>query len=248
MATLLIESQKGESDRREVLGGWTPTTEALITLFQYDEKLSDRQAEEASRLRIDWKYALHLPMHHQGFSHAQLCVYRQQTLQDPVQQADLELLRERFTEWGFYKDGPGPLITALDVLVQVCSLSRLEEVLNSMRRALEALSIHHTEWLRDIILPPWYIRYHLFKTPPDFPINIDQREALVQTIGADIHYLFNAISRHGWSKFDSLEELQALQKTWLEQFEQTADGDPRYLAQCTFCGHERRDRTGKPHE
>lgn len=39
---------------------FTPQRLALITVMQFLENLSDRQAPEAVRSRIDWKYALGL--------------------------------------------------------------------------------------------------------------------------------------------------------------------------------------------
>lgn len=39
---------------------------ALITLFQFAVALSDRQAADAVRARIDWKYALSLDLTHTG--------------------------------------------------------------------------------------------------------------------------------------------------------------------------------------
>ena len=39
-----------------------PARLALITIFQYLEGLSDRQAADAVRDRISWKYALGLPL------------------------------------------------------------------------------------------------------------------------------------------------------------------------------------------
>ena len=38
--------------------GWPPARLALVTIFQMAEDLTDRQAAEAVRTRIDWKYAL----------------------------------------------------------------------------------------------------------------------------------------------------------------------------------------------
>jgi transposase len=38
----------------------TPWRLALVTVMQFSEGLSDRQAAEAVRARIDWKYALGL--------------------------------------------------------------------------------------------------------------------------------------------------------------------------------------------
>src|SRR5260370_1526065 len=40
---------------------------ALVTVLQALENLSDRQAAERVRGRLDWKYALALPLDHRGF-------------------------------------------------------------------------------------------------------------------------------------------------------------------------------------
>ncbi len=42
--------------------GLAPWRLALVTVFQFLEHLSDRQAAEAVRARIDWKYALGLEL------------------------------------------------------------------------------------------------------------------------------------------------------------------------------------------
>ncbi len=42
--------------------GWPPSRLALVTIFQMAEDLTDRQAAEAVRTRIDWKYALGLDL------------------------------------------------------------------------------------------------------------------------------------------------------------------------------------------
>jgi hypothetical protein len=38
--------------------GWSPGRLAMVTVFQMVEDLTDVQAAEAVRLRLDWKYAL----------------------------------------------------------------------------------------------------------------------------------------------------------------------------------------------
>src|SRR5438094_699099 len=42
---------------------------ALITVFQFMEHLTDRQAADAVRSRLDWKYALSLELTDPGFDH-----------------------------------------------------------------------------------------------------------------------------------------------------------------------------------
>jgi len=52
---------------RELFSQWGQSAEspwrlALICVMQFVENLSDRQAAEAVRARIDWKYTLSLPL------------------------------------------------------------------------------------------------------------------------------------------------------------------------------------------
>ena len=47
--------------------GWPPARLALVTIFQLAEDLTDRQAAEHVRTRIDWKYALGLELDRPGF-------------------------------------------------------------------------------------------------------------------------------------------------------------------------------------
>ena len=41
--------------------GISPVILAFVTVFQFMEKLPDRQAAESLRMLLDWKYALQLP-------------------------------------------------------------------------------------------------------------------------------------------------------------------------------------------
>jgi transposase-like protein DUF772 len=45
----------------------TPWRLALVSVMQFAERLSDRRAADAVRARIDWKYALGLPLDDPGF-------------------------------------------------------------------------------------------------------------------------------------------------------------------------------------
>ena len=53
---------------------------ALITVMQFTEGLSDRQAAEAVRSRIDWKYALSLELEDSGFDFSILSEFSQRLL------------------------------------------------------------------------------------------------------------------------------------------------------------------------
>jgi transposase len=52
--------------------GISPGQLALVTVLQFVENLTDRQAADAVRGRIDWKYALGLELTDPGFDHTVL--------------------------------------------------------------------------------------------------------------------------------------------------------------------------------
>ena len=65
---------------------------ALVTVVQFVEGLSDRQAAEAVRSRIDWKYALALELTDPGFDFSVLCEFRTRLLEGHAAQRLLETL------------------------------------------------------------------------------------------------------------------------------------------------------------
>src|SRR5260370_9516243 len=49
--------------------GYGPWRLALVTVFQFMENLTDRQAADAVRSRLEWKYCLSLELTDAGFDH-----------------------------------------------------------------------------------------------------------------------------------------------------------------------------------
>src|SRR2546428_8919826 len=68
---------------------------ALVTVFQFAENLSDRQAADAVRARIDWTYALALPLADPGVDHTVLSEFRRRLVQGGAAEGVLEGLLER---------------------------------------------------------------------------------------------------------------------------------------------------------
>ena len=60
--------------------GLPPWRLALVTLMQFRENLADRQAAEAVRARIDWKYLLGLDLTAPGFDFSVLSEFRDRLL------------------------------------------------------------------------------------------------------------------------------------------------------------------------
>src|SRR6266702_8297883 len=72
---------------------------ALVTMFQFMEHLTDRQAADAVRSRIDWKYALNLELTDPGFDHTVLSEFRARLIIGSAEQllldTFLQICRER---------------------------------------------------------------------------------------------------------------------------------------------------------
>ena len=85
----------------------SPARLALVTVMQYVENLTDRQAAEAVRGRIDWKYALGLELSDPGFDYSVLSEFRDRILAGGQEQRLLEKLLEQFRGRGLLKEcGP----------------------------------------------------------------------------------------------------------------------------------------------
>ena len=70
--------------------GWSPWRLALVSIMQFTENLSDRQAAEAVRARVDWKYALSLELSDPGFHYSVLSEFRSRLVEHAKSQVLLD--------------------------------------------------------------------------------------------------------------------------------------------------------------
>ncbi len=75
--------------------GWSPSRLALVTVLQRAENLTDRQAAEAVRTRIDWQYLLGLALDDPGFDHTVLAEFRARVADSGLEQVTLDALLVR---------------------------------------------------------------------------------------------------------------------------------------------------------
>src|SRR5215217_574864 len=69
-----------------------PARLALVLVLQFAEGLSDRQAADAVRGRIDWKYALGLELTDPGFDYSVLSEFRMRLIVGGVEHLLLETM------------------------------------------------------------------------------------------------------------------------------------------------------------
>jgi hypothetical protein len=233
--------------RRFIGPGWEQKSAipilSLLTLFQYMERLSDRQTVRALHYRLDWKYALHLPLNHPGIPEEILCQYRQKNLFRCSHLSELQELLERLAgdpALDKYIDKP---VDAKSMITAVCTLDRLTRVVDAMHRAIEGLTNHQPDWLRRIALPHWYTRYYHVSSHLKPLISSDRPEAFSREIGEDAQYLLECVEHADTPGLDELEEIRNLHAVWQEQFKLSADASALFLSRCASCPSILTDKT-----
>src|SRR5215471_9057723 len=137
----------------------SPWRLALVCVMQYVEGLSDRQAAEAVRARIDWKYSLSLALDDPGFDASVLSEFRTRLVCGGLEQRMLDLLLEHFRARNLLKARGKQRTDTTHVLAAIRAVNRLECVGETMRHALNVLAEVAPDWLIEHMQPEWAKRY-----------------------------------------------------------------------------------------
>lgn len=78
----------------------SPARLALVLVMQFAENLTDRQAADAVRGRIDWQYALGLELAEPGFDFSVLSEFRDRLVAGQGESLLLNAMLDRFQERG----------------------------------------------------------------------------------------------------------------------------------------------------
>jgi transposase len=202
---------------------------ALVTIMQFAEGLSDRQAADAVRARIDWKYALSLELADPGFDASVLSEFRSRLLEGGAERLLFDHLLERFREMGLVKARGKQRTDSTRILAVVRGLNRLELVGETMRHALDALSTVAPEWLRGRVREEWTQRYIRRLDDEKLPKSKEERQAEAEKIGADGYELLGDVLSEGspaWLR--QIPAVETLRKVWLQNFFYDQGGNVRW--------------------
>jgi transposase len=203
-----------------------PARLALVSVLQYVEGLSDRQAADAVRGRIDWKYALGLELIDPGFDHTVLSEFRSRLVAGQAEHLLLDLLLDRLRDLGLIKPRGRQRTDSTHVLAAVRVLNRLERVGETVRAALNELAVMAPEWLRALAAPEWFQRYGSRVENYALPKTDAARHELARVIAADGERLLAAIDAAAdrpW--LAQVPAVLTLRRVWAEQY----TGDPGQL-------------------
>jgi transposase len=205
----------------------SPARLALVSVLQFAEGLSDRQAADAVRARIDWKYALGLELADPGFDASVLSEFRARLVAGDAAERLLQQMLARLRERGLLVRGGRQRTDATHVLAAVRELNRLELVTETLRAALEALAAAAPVWLQGVVPAQWYDRYGQRARDWRLPKAEAARAELAVTVGADGFALLEAVyaaypATPGWLR--QVPAVQTLRAVWVQQYYRDQQG------------------------
>ena len=195
---------------------------ALVTIMQFAEGLSDRQAADAVRGRIDWKYALGLDLSDPGFDASVLSEFRARLISGHAEEQLLTAMLTLFKERGWLKARGKQRTDSTHVLAKICAINRLECVGETLRHALNCLAIVAPEWLRAQSMPEWVDRYGVRLEDARLPSGEEDRQAWAEQVGQDGSALLSALfasSSPSWLR--EVPAVDLLRRVWLQNYQWT---------------------------
>jgi transposase len=196
-----------------------PAQLALVTIMQFAEGLSDRQAADAVRDRLAWKYALGLELTDPGFDASVLCEFRIRLIMGEVEYLLFDAMLTRLRACGLLKGHQWQRTDSTHVLAAIRTLNRLTCVGETLRYALNEVAHVAPDWLRAQITPAWFDRYGRRMEEFRLPTPKAERAALAAQIGTDGAHLLVAVDAADTpEQVRALPAVDVLRQIWAQQY------------------------------
>jgi transposase len=192
---------------------------AVVTVLQFAEGLSDRQAADAVRGRIDWKYALGLPLGDSGFDFSVLSEFRARLVAGNAEHLLLDALLDACEAHGLLRARGRQRTDSTHVRGALRALNRLEQVAETVRAALEAVAVADPAWLQAHMPPDWLARYGRRIGDYRLPQAQEARAAFARQVGEDGLALLSALlAQDAPPALRDLAAVDLLRRTWIQRY------------------------------
>jgi transposase len=192
---------------------------ALVSILQFAEGLSDLQAAQALRTRIDWKYVARLELTDRGFDGSVLSEFRGRLLDGAAETLLLDRLLAWCRERKLLRTRGRQRTDSTHVLAAVRALNRIELVGETRRHALGGLAIVAPGWVQALSQPEWVERYARRAEDTRLPAGQEAREALALPIGAEGCALLSAVyapGAEGWLR--QVPAIRTVRQVWVQNY------------------------------
>lgn len=203
---------------------YAPWRLALVTILQYAENFTDRQAAHAVTACIDWKYCLGLALDDPGFDFSLLSEFRTRLVEAKAETLLLDRLLEHCKSRGWLKAGGKQRTDSTYVLARVRSLCNLECVGETLRATLNELAEVAPDWLVQQVEPDWFQRYGHRVENYRLPKAESQRRAEAIRIGQDGEHLLQALEAPSAPQGGSqLPTIEVMRQVWQQYYERRGE-------------------------
>ena len=183
---------------------YAPWRLALVTIFQFMKNLTDRQAADAVRSRLDWKYCLSLELTDAGVDHTVLSEFRTRLVALSAEERFLEAALTVCKERSWLKARGCQRTDSTLVLAKIRALNRAEGVVETLRHALNVLAVVAPDWLRGQVQPDWLERYGHRAEEYRLPNDEEKRLQFLHQVGQDGWELLAAIEAEPTSRLPAI--------------------------------------------
>jgi len=185
----------------------------------FAEHLSDRQAADAVRGRIDWKYLLGLDLRDPGFDFSILSAFRDRLLAGGLEQRLLDDLLARFRERGLLKERGKQRSDSTHIQAAARNLNRLECVGETLRHTLKSLAGIAPQWVQARVPQQWYDRYGPRFEQYRLPKTESARQRLTLQVGQDgrqlLHWVYASEQAEALRQHPAVETMRSV---WVQQY------------------------------
>ncbi|MFJ5725223.1 IS1182 family transposase [Streptomyces sp. NPDC093149] len=198
----------------------SPAQLATVCVLQFLLGLSDRQAAEAVRCRIDFKYAMAMELGDPGFHHSVLIDFRNRLTEADRADRLLDLALARPKEAGLVGERTTQRTDSTHVLAAVRDLTRLELITEAVRAVLEEVAGtagHLLDGLAD------EERGHRYGRPVRLGKNPTRPRTRILATGDDAVRLLEHLYQHGTGRASG-PRVQALRQIMVQNYYRDAAG------------------------
>lgn len=130
-----------------------------VSIFQFLERVPDRQAAELAKYHLGWKLALNLELGQGSFHHTSLSYFRERLVEHEQAQVAFAAVLEALQEEGLVPRKGKQRLDSTHLLGLVSRMSKLECMRETLRLALEELAGALPEGERAVFWPALWERY-----------------------------------------------------------------------------------------
>jgi transposase len=219
LGTIFEDSEFSDIFARRGKPAEAPWRLGLVCIVQYMEDLTDRQAADAVRSRMDIKYLLGLELTDPGFDFSILSEFRTRLIEHQAEHRLFEHLVAKLSEQGYLKKRGSQRTDSTHVLALVHRYHLIELLPETLRAALNELAEHAPQWLQQWVPTDWFKRYErrIEESRLSFPKG--EHEAFLEQVGRDGSQLLSMLyHEEAPSLLAHLPQVQILRQIWVQHF------------------------------